>query len=324
MKPVRLVTLVYSSLALLLISISPIFAQAAEVPLPQPTGAYAVGRTIYEWTDSDRAEIYSDAPDARRELLVAIWYPADASADAAPAPYLPGIWSDVFKQAFGIDTTVVQNHAYADVPVAAAAASYSVLVFQPGNMTVLFTYATLLEEIASHGYVVAAINPTYNAPITIFSDGRMLQAVAEAAQTDQAQLDVWTADALFVVNQLETLNADDARFAGKLDLERLGFFGHSFGGATAANVCHLDERCTAGINLSGAVHNSFTDNAFLIPLMPQLADSIKGAVIDPERAWRITADYTLAFFDKHLNGADVPLAAESPDYAEVRFELNAQ
>jgi len=37
------------------------------------------------------------------------------------------------------------------------------------------------------------------------------------------------------VNQLQQLNSTDAsgKFTGRLDMQRLGMFGHSFGGATA-------------------------------------------------------------------------------------------
>jgi hypothetical protein len=55
----------------------------------------------------------------------------------------------------------------------------------------------------------------------------------------------------------------------------------------------------------------------LLPLIPSLDE---GATIDPERAWRITSDYILTFFDKHLNGEDIPLLnAPSSDYPEVTF-----
>lgn len=376
---------------LLLVGLSSVTAQTDSVVLPEPTGMYSVGRSIYEWMDTDRAEIYSEDPTAKRELIVSIWYPADLSTDSDPAPYLPAPLTEVIKQAFNVDTSLVQSHAYVDVPVSAQTETYPVLVFQPGNVTFLFTYATLLEEIASHGYIVVGISPTYNVPVTIFSDGRMIQGIPEAAQADQTQIDVWTGDALFVLQQLELLNNEDAQFAGKLDLERLGFFGHSFGGATAANVCHQDQRCIAGIDIdgailmdeptvsqpfmilfsdhpacevlvidapdmtleqceafiaeqtlnwesiytsaqlgyrlvvSGSVHNSFTDNAFLLPIMPQLAQSINEVSIDAERALQITSDYVVAFFDYYLSDADTELlSGASPDYPEVQFERSGE
>jgi hypothetical protein len=40
--------------------------------------------------------------------------------------------------------------------------------------------------------------------------------------------------------------------------------------------------------------------------------------IAPERMWRLTSDYLLAFFDRHLRGASAPLLdTPPPTYPEV-------
>ena len=58
----------------------------------------------------------------------------------------------------------------------------------------------------------------------------------------------------FALDQLERLNASDlsGRFFGRLNMQRVGVFGHSLGGATALQFCHDDTRCKAGIDLDGA------------------------------------------------------------------------
>jgi predicted dienelactone hydrolase len=58
------------------------------------------------------------------------------------------------------------------------------------------------------------------------------------------------------MNQLEKLNSADpsGRFVGKLDLQAIGVFGHSFGGASAAQTCRLDNRCKAGADLDGTLY----------------------------------------------------------------------
>lgn len=371
------------------IGVLPVFAQTVEVTMPQLTGPYAVGRTIYEWTDSTRPERYSDDPNAKRELQVWVWYPADPAPDAQPDTYLPGMLEQVMSQAFGLNLDSIQTYSYADAPLVESASPYPVLVFSHGANTLLGTYSILLEEIASHGYIVVGISHTYNPPVTVFSDGRIIPQ--NQASVENESVAYWVEDTAFVVDQLNVLNNGDGRFGGKLDLTQLGIFGHSFGGATAADFCLLDARCTAGIDLdgtlwgeagtqgvgkpfmqifsdhtvmtcadivaaggapsleqcqaseemmqsgwqavfesaefgynvtiAGSVHNNFTDNAFLVPLLPPLAASMAGATIDPERAIRITADYTLAFFSKHLKGTDSPLLdGPSPDYPEVTFE----
>lgn len=45
-------------------------------------------------------------------------------------------------------------------------------------------------------------------------------------------------------------------FADGLDLQKIGVVGHSLGGATAAQFCHEDARCGAGIDMDGALHGS--------------------------------------------------------------------
>jgi predicted dienelactone hydrolase len=63
------------------------------------------------------------------------------------------------------------------------------------------------------------------------------------------------ADISFVVDWLEELAAQPAgsdRLAGRLDLARLGCFGHSMGGDAALEHCRLDARSRAAANLDGA------------------------------------------------------------------------
>lgn len=375
----------------IVIGTSPVSAQSAEVTMPQPTGSYSVGRTIYEWTDSSRPERYSDDPAAKRELQVWVWYPADPALDIQPDAYLPGMLGQVVSQAFGVNFDAVHTFGYADAPLAGSESPYPVLIFSHGNNSFLGTYSALLEEIASHGYVVVGISHTYNVPVSVFSDGRIIPQ--SQASVENESVAYWVEDTAFVVDQLDMLNNGDDRFGGKLDLSRLGIIGHSFGGATAADFCLLDARCTAGINLdgtlwgeagtqgvakpfmqifsdhtvmtceeivaaggapsveacqasadmmqngwqnvfesaevgydvtiAGSVHNNFTDDGFLVPVIPPLAAYLAGATIDPERAWRVTADYALAFFGKYLNGEDSPLLdAPSSDYPEVTFEMH--
>jgi dienelactone hydrolase len=62
------------------------------------------------------------------------------------------------------------------------------------------------------------------------------------------------ADLASVADQLEQLPADAAGLlAGRLDLDRLGGLGHSFGGNAALQWCRNDRRCRAAANLDGAL-----------------------------------------------------------------------
>jgi len=81
---------------------------------------------------------------------------------------------------------------------------------------------------------------------------------------------VWAADTRFLLDYLGRLSAASgpaARFAGKLDLDRVGIFGMSFGGSNAGEVCRADRRCKAGINIDGQQFGPLIDDSLTVPFM---------------------------------------------------------
>jgi hypothetical protein len=52
-----------------------------------------------------------------------------------------------------------------------------------------------------------------------------------------------------VMDKLAEINVSDPRFAGRMDLSRIGLFGHSTGGGAVINTCAIDPRCKAGFGL---------------------------------------------------------------------------
>jgi dienelactone hydrolase len=72
------------------------------------------------------------------------------------------------------------------------------------------------------------------------------------AKTDVA-LRRWVDDTKLVLDRLASVPAASAagRLAERLDMTRVGVFGHSMGGVTAAQFCVEDRRCKAGLNLDG-------------------------------------------------------------------------
>jgi predicted dienelactone hydrolase len=237
--------------------------------LPAPTGRYVVGRTLYDWVDMDRVDPLSDQPNQQRELLVWVWYPARLDSPEAPAPYLPAAWIKAREQDQGIGVSLehnfasIQTHSFTDVPLADASSSYPVLIMEPGMGPIPTDYTVMAENLASQGYIVVGINPTYTPFTTVFPDGRIALrsskgAIPDTANPVTADRDanaigrVWADDDIFVMNQLASLNSDKASpFFERLDLGHIGVFGHSFGGATAIAVCQRDARCKAGADLDG-------------------------------------------------------------------------
>ena len=145
---------------------------APSVPLPAPTGPHPVGRLSTELLDADRPEIYSTEATDRRELVLWVWYPAEPAGPAEPATYLPPPWLPV-AQYIGLDVEGLRTHALEGVPVARSPQGNPVLLLSPSGFSPLLLSA-LAEELASHGYIVVGVNPTYETTVTPFADGRVI------------------------------------------------------------------------------------------------------------------------------------------------------
>jgi predicted dienelactone hydrolase len=148
-------------------------------------------------------------------------------------------------------------------------------------------YSTLAEDLASHGYVVVGFDAPYRTSVVVFPDGRVMRRTPEnnpelCAEKAQALQDgcvsklltAWTGDIAFALDRLARLNASDpsGRFTGRLNMTRIGVFGHSFGGATAAQFCHDDARCKAGIDVDGQPFGSVVHSGIPRPFMFLLSD----------------------------------------------------
>ena len=78
-------------------------------------------------------------------------------------------------------------------------------------------------------------------------------------------LRMWAEDIGFVLDELDAINQGADPLAGALDLERVGIMGFSKGGAAAGQFCVTDERCKAGINLTGFMYGDIVDINLDVP-----------------------------------------------------------
>lgn len=238
------------------------FKERREVELPKPSGPYAVGRSLFDWTDRSREDPYSSSIGKYRELMVWLWYPAAPALGAAPAEYIPVAWAAKLPWRPMTIPAKIRVHAVADAPLAGKDKSYPVLVFSTGFGNLPSDYTSVIEDLASRGYVVLGITNTFSAPIVRFPDGRVAQHLdaasfprgpIEAVQsTGDRMVKVWAGDVRFSLDMLAKMNADPQNhFYGRFDMQKVGLLGHSFGGAATAEVCSTDPRCKAGIDLDG-------------------------------------------------------------------------
>jgi predicted dienelactone hydrolase len=249
--------------------------------IPEPTGPYTVGVTNYHWVDKNREETYADPPVEHRELMVRVWYPAELTKEARKAPYaLDSETIRIVGNKLPLEYRMLlyswlhaENHSYTDVPMANENQQYPVLVFSPGFGFSPYMYASQMEELASNGYIVYGIDHPYHTEVpTVFPGGRIAEgnmSLPEETEGIDQEIIVWVEDVLFAIEQINELNEYDPQglMTGRLDVSRMGMFGHSLGGATTAQVMHLEPQIIAGVNMDGFFYGSVIEEGLAHPIM---------------------------------------------------------
>jgi len=247
-----------------------------DVTLPAPTGSFAVGRSLYDCVEDTTLDALAPDPKTRRELLVWIWYPAAAQSGGVADSYVPAsvrapanrLARPLVGRLLTRDLSKVHGHSVRDPDVSPRQRSYPIIIMRAGASAGVINYSTLAEDLASHGYVVLVFDASYRTMDVVFPDGRVIARTPEnnpelfsgeeLTRRANKLLTAWTAYIPFVLDHLERLNAQDpsGKFTGRLDMTRVGVFGHSFGGAAAAQFCSQDSRCKAGIAVDGSLRGS--------------------------------------------------------------------
>jgi predicted dienelactone hydrolase len=223
--------------------------------LPRPDGPYGIGTVTYDWTDPNRPELFTAAPGDQRELMVQVWYPATRDPRAARAPYIAdGMALAPLARLLHMPDFVFQHLKYIRtnaMPGAPVAPSgrFPLLIFSHGRGGFRQHNSLEIESLVSHGYVVAAIDHTYAGAGVDFPDGRRV-AMAEGMKTRgvlDRYLPYLARDVSFTLDRLTAMDRSDPKgvLTGRLDLDHVGMFGLSMGGAITAEACLRDLRLRA-------------------------------------------------------------------------------
>ena len=244
-------------------------------PLPPLTGPYAVGTFSRLLTDFSRT---NTVRRTNHQFMVTIWYPAIRQAGTFQAPYLERQLANKCQAFFawaGFANLAPEfvGHSGSDLPLATDQSSWPVVLYSPSAGSYRRENISKVEELASHGFIVIGLDhrTTY---ASLFPDGRVVYATASVSESDMSSLlndlQQRALDERFVIDHATQWNADDPFFGGHLDLQRVGAFGFSIGGATAAELCRTDSRCKAGIGMDGWFLNT---NLLTTPFLMFRADT---------------------------------------------------
>ncbi|WP_055495740.1 hypothetical protein [Streptomyces sp. TP-A0356] len=283
------------------------------VTLPATTGPYRVGRTMFDWIDHSRIDPLAPRAGSLRELSVWLWYPAPPNTTGRPALYAPGAWGELHLASLPAlgetEFGAVRNHALDGVP--ATTGQFPIVVLEPGMGFAAPQYTTIAENLASHGYLVAGVTPTYSANLTVLHghavhaspagdpagfDGTDLHA-GVAQEAGDRLVPVWAADARFTAAQVADLDRVGP-LAGHIDATHIAYIGHSFGGAAALQACHADPHCAAAANLDGTQYGPVVHTGLNRPSLTIESDSCVTGICRPtspaDRSDQATARALLA------------------------------
>jgi predicted dienelactone hydrolase len=176
-------------------------------------------------------------------------------------------------------------------------------VLSPGFTNSRSTLTALAEDLASHGYVVAGIDHTYESHATAFPDGRVTTCLAREALRGDRKEEVAAgraADVCFVLDELTGAHPAWPG-AGLIDPSQIGMAGHSAGGAAAIAAMLADSRIRAGIDMDGSTAAPIPDEGLARPFLFLGKQSnytpgsgiiaspdgkhVKGSVLTWERDW---------------------------------------
>ncbi len=151
--------------------------------LPPPDGPLPVGVRDFLLIDGNRLGVLADAADEPRKLLVRVWYPAEPVAGAKPRSYFTHAEAEATASGLGnlIGAPFLLRylkHAYTnaveDAPPAAADEPRPVVVYSHGYTSFAGQNAALMENLASHGYLVFSVHHSYDSSPAVFPDGTVL------------------------------------------------------------------------------------------------------------------------------------------------------
>jgi predicted dienelactone hydrolase len=281
-------------------SILPVFA------LPITTGPYDVGVDYIHFITAEDEPLSADSTDSR-ELMIKVWYPAKIK-DETKEKYLTVADRQGFAMKYGLPAATFDYLDYIEtntyVRPTIAEGKFPVLIFSHGQYSQANAYYSILQEIASAGFFVLAINHTYESVGSVFPTGEikfynqeydnkhnggemaeMAWQTMEAFKTAKTLEEKtkllegplknyyaaeitrrWSKDIGLVAAEIHNWKANPL-LRNRIDTESIGVFGHSQGGSAATQAISENPSITAGINIDGAQWGDVIDTLISRPFL---------------------------------------------------------
>ena len=227
-----------------------------------PVQSQPVGQVTFAVTDVRRADPV--VPDARREWMVTVYYPAAGKERASDGTYAPDAELLSLLVAEGYyDTPKAEIERWGTAPATAISGAPAVkrtlplITLSPGLGVAAFNYSRLAAALASRGFAVAVIDHPYIG-ISHLPGGRFLKAddypivANEDMRSWKPAIADWAKDISVTLDRIGTTRGRQLAPGLKIETRRVVAVGHSIGGTIALQTCEQESRVVACANFEGS------------------------------------------------------------------------
>ena len=267
--------------------------------LPLPGGPYVVGSTSCGLTDHDRTAHLS-SEDQGRVIIVKVWYPADESTPQATQkemlwhelrddPNTPGMMKLLLRR-----TAKIATHSLVQPDFSTRISRPRILIYHHGMISFAAENTFLMEDLASHGYIVIALQhaaqlaelkalqgmqPNNIRKQQAQLENRIRKAVGEnraalskeyyqSASNTNRIVAARAQDTGYVLdNVMEVLGAIPGIKDCDIPTEIVGIIGYSVGGAVATDFAKSDVRAAWVVNMDGGIYGEHRDQPLSSPCL---------------------------------------------------------
>lgn len=328
--------------------------------LPKPTGKYKIGSQYIHLKTDREETITSNPDDKRELMIKVWYPAIIKNESKEPYLNNGDRISFAAKYGLPKSTFNYLDHVKTNTYLEPKVVNkkFPVLIFSHGSYSKASGYYAIIEEIVSNGYIVLNINHTYESTGTLFPDGNIklynkeydskylnTQEMAELAWKSQQDFnnsknenerllvsknilknyvgaDIskrWTKDIISVIDALQNWN-QNSFLANRLDVSKIGVFGHSQGASAVGEATLQDHRISAGINLDGVQWGKTIDTTLTKPFLLVSSDWKSPHPNFNKYAYRNGSSFV--FYDAkiknsgHASFMDIPLMINIPQLNE--------
>jgi pimeloyl-ACP methyl ester carboxylesterase len=220
----------------------------------------------------------------------------------------------------------IYTNSYKEIPIIKSDQLMPVVIFSHGITGTRHLHQAMYEFLVSRGFIVVALDHSFDANLTIFPDGHLadyrsdITGHPDSANVRTMQMNTRVADISFILDQLDKIQSGkiESQINAKIDLERIAVGGHSYGGSTATVVSQQDDRIKACFVLDSwisPIPQETIDDGIHIPFLFMGRPTWDGSdypgnypKLDSLMAHSSNPKYRLIIKGtKHLDYSDIPL-----------------